>query len=286
MVNKCAAPKCQTGYSTTQVKCSSFHFPFKNEKLNERWIRFVNRSDWAPSKNSVLCELHFEEKFKTKGKRVTLNWSMDPVPTLHSDKLVATPSVLPTTQTTREPPRERIFQLDQLESFQEQDKIQSVDELNQSHSPPGFVFRKFENSVVYYRLHFDESSQFPSVLESIRIDSDLHVQLQYNGIPLPLPPWFINGRNALLNKHSILLNFPAYIRTTATENQQLLLDELKQRELYKPRGCPPFSASMIRFALHLRHTSLQANKQTIIREVSNAFSITFDKNSTRWSRFI
>ncbi|MEO0684954.1 MAG: hypothetical protein AAFY76_07890, partial [Cyanobacteria bacterium J06649_11] len=185
---------------------------------------------------------------------------MDPVPTLHSDKLVATPSVLPTTQTTREPPRERIFQLDQLESFQEQDKIQSVDELNQSHSPPGFGFRKFENSVVYYRLHFDESSQFPSVLESIRIDSDLHVQLQYNGIPLPLPPWFINGRNALLNKHSILLNFPAYIRTTATENQQLLLDELKQRELYKPRGRPPFSASMIRFALHLRHTSLQAYK--------------------------
>lgn len=113
---------------------------------------------------------------------------------------------------------------------------------------------------MYYRLHFDECSQFPSVLESIRIDNDLHVQLQYNGIPLPLPPWFVNGRNALLNKRSMLLNFPAYIRTNATENQQLLLDELKQRELYKPKGRPPFSASMIRFALHLRHTSLQAYK--------------------------
>ena len=58
----------------------------------------------------------------------------------------------------------------------------------------------------------------------------------------------------------MLENFPPYIRSTAIENQQVLLDELKQRELYKPTGRPPFSASMIRFALHLRHTSLQAYK--------------------------
>ena len=62
----------------------------------------------------------------------------------------------------------------------------------------------------------------------------MHVQLQYNGIPLPLP--------------------------SAIDNQQVLFDELKQRELYKPTGRPPFSASMIRFALHLRRTSLQAYK--------------------------
>ena len=88
----------------------------------------------------------------------------------------------------------------------------------------------------------------------------MHVQLQYNGIPLPLPSWFVNGHNAKLDKLSMLENFPPYIRSTAIENQQVLLDELKQRELYKPTGRPPFSASMIRFALHLRHTSLQAYK--------------------------
>ena len=42
MVNKCAAPKCQRGYtSSTQENCWT-----KNEELNKKWIRFVNRSDW------------------------------------------------------------------------------------------------------------------------------------------------------------------------------------------------------------------------------------------------
>lgn len=48
--------------------------------------------------------------------------------------------------------------------------------------------------------------------------------------------------------------------STAIENQQILLEELKQTALYKPKGRPPYSAAMIRFALHLRYTSLQAYK--------------------------
>ena len=255
MVNKCAAPKCQTGYTSSTRKLSSFHFPLKNEELNKKWIRFVNRSDWVPTKHSVLCELHFEDIYKNKGKRMSLNWSMKPVPTIHSANLIDTPSVLPTTQTFRQHPR--IFQEDQLDSFRIHDKINSLDDLNQSHSPLGFEFRQFEGCVVFYRLNFDNVSQFPTILESIRIGKDLHVQLQYNGIPLPLPPWFVNGYNAKLDKPSMLEHFPPYIRSTAIENQQVLLDELKQRELYKPTGRPPISASMIRFAFHLRHTSLQ-----------------------------
>ena len=58
----------------------------------------------------------------------------------------------------------------------------------------------------------------------------------------------------------MLEKFPPYIRATAIENQQVLLDELKQRNIFKPTVRPPFSASVIRFALHLRHTSLQTYK--------------------------
>ena len=65
------------------------------------------------------------------------------------------------------------------------------------------------------------------MLESVRIDKNLHVQLQYNGIPLPLPSWFVNCHNGKLDKLSILENFPPYIRSTTIENQQVLLDELK-----------------------------------------------------------
>ena len=66
MVNKCASPKCQTGHTFSTRKLSSFHFPLKNEELNKKWFRFVNRSDWVPTKHSVLCELHFEDIYKNK----------------------------------------------------------------------------------------------------------------------------------------------------------------------------------------------------------------------------
>ena len=65
---------------------------------------------------------------------------MKPVPTIHSADLIDTPSVFPTTQTFRQPPRKRIFREDQLDSFRIHDEINSLDDLTQSHSPPGFDF--------------------------------------------------------------------------------------------------------------------------------------------------
>ena len=117
---------------------------------------------------------------------MSLNWSMKPVPTIYFAEPIDTRSVLPITQTFRQPPRKRIFQEDHVDSFRIHDKINSLDDLNQSHSPPGFEFRQFEGCVIFYRLKFDNVSQFPTILDSIRIDKDLHAQLQYNCIPLPL----------------------------------------------------------------------------------------------------
>ena len=132
MVDQCAAPKCQTGYTSSTPKVSSFHFPLKNLELNKKWIRFVCRSDWVPTKHWVLCELHF---YKIKGKRLSLNWSMKPVPTIHSVELIDTPSVLPTTQTFRQPPRKG-FSRRINKALRIHDKINSLDGLNQFHSPP------------------------------------------------------------------------------------------------------------------------------------------------------
>ena len=91
------------------------HFHLKNEDLNKKWIHFVNRKDWVPTKHSVLCELYFEDIYKNTGKCMSLTWSMKPVPTIYSAELIDTPSVLPITQTFRQPPRKRIFQDDQLD---------------------------------------------------------------------------------------------------------------------------------------------------------------------------
>ena len=68
-----AVTKCQTGHISSTGKVSSFHSPQKNEELNKKWIRFDNRSDWVATKHSVLREIHFEDVYKNKEKRMSLN---------------------------------------------------------------------------------------------------------------------------------------------------------------------------------------------------------------------
>ena len=71
MVNKYAAPSCRSGYVKNETKhIIKFHFPMKNLELNRLWIRFVNYKDWKPTKNSVLCEFHFEEKYIVRKRKV------------------------------------------------------------------------------------------------------------------------------------------------------------------------------------------------------------------------
>ena len=74
---------------------------------------------------------------------------------------------------------------------------------------------------------------------------------------MPLPQWSVQGHNVTPKKVTYLENFPAYIRNTVTDNYNELLNELNQRNFYKPQGRPPY-ASVIKYALHLRYASLQA----------------------------
>ena len=53
-----------------------------------------------------------------------------------------------------------------------------------------------------YPFSFD-GTKFPKILESIKNVDNLHVQLQYNGKPLPLPQWFVQGHNVTIKKELI-----------------------------------------------------------------------------------
>ena len=108
-----------------------------------------------------------------------------------------------------------------------------------------------------YNLHFDQAG-FPSIDESIKIEKDLHVELQYQGNPVPLPQWFREGKTATLTRFSMLQNFPSYLQTSAPKNS--ILHELQSRQNYKPQGRLPYSSEMTRLALLLRYTSLQSYK--------------------------
>ena len=107
MVDKCASLKC-SGYASNEKKqIAKFHFPLKNVELKKLWNRFVNRRDWLAAKDSVLRELHSEEKYLRRGKKCIRQWSMNPVPTVYPQKFSAKPSPLSMQQTTCSLPRKR-----------------------------------------------------------------------------------------------------------------------------------------------------------------------------------
>ena len=92
MVNICVVAYCKTGYKEREHKIHVipekfpvFRFPLKNPELNKKWIRFVTRGDWAQTRRSGVCSKHFEEKFLQVGKRATLRWELQPVPSIYSD---------------------------------------------------------------------------------------------------------------------------------------------------------------------------------------------------------
>ena len=111
MVNKCVAYGCKTGYESrgkNKQSIASFRFPLYKADLLVQWTRYVNRPDWA-------------HKFIIRRKRNKLRWGLNPVPTIHSDETLKRPSTLPTPVSKRNPPKNRVFQDDQLGVFQEND---------------------------------------------------------------------------------------------------------------------------------------------------------------------
>ena len=75
---------CKSGYKQSQGNVPSFHFPANESSLFKKWVSFVNRTNWKPSANSVICAKHFLGKLICDGSRKTSNWSLNPIPTLHT----------------------------------------------------------------------------------------------------------------------------------------------------------------------------------------------------------
>ena len=87
-----------------------------------------------------------------------------------------------------------------MSTFQQRNIIRTFQDLNKSITPAGFQFKELDNCVLYFDLIFDNETKFAKILESIKVDDGLHVHLQYNDMPLPLPhaisvTWFVQGHN-------------------------------------------------------------------------------------------
>ena len=125
---------------------------------------------------------------------------MNPVPIVYPKNLLSNPSSLPIQQTTSSLPRKRSFP-DELSTFQQRDVIRTFQDLNESIAPAGFQFKELDNCIIF-PFSF-EGTKFMKILESIKLDDDLHVRLQYNDMLLTLPQWFVQGQNVTIKKEVI-----------------------------------------------------------------------------------
>ena len=112
----------------------------------------------------------------------------------------------------RRTPRKRLYQEDQYESFISKNSVKDSKCLNESFSPSGYTFRENHDHALFYKLGENEMS-IPEVIDCIRIDSELHVQPFFKGMPIPLSQWFRHRRDCRFSRKNMLKIFPAFLQS-------------------------------------------------------------------------
>ena len=254
MPDKCCIVGCKTNY-IDGPKNSVFYFP-QDEKLKKKWIRFVNRKNWTPTKHSVICAEHFSHK-----KKSLLEWSSSPLPSIYLTKNSSLPPPPPSVLSTvvpapvRKPPTNRSVKEDEIQRFMKEDLCIHINNFTEKHCPSGFSFNKLEESVVYYRLDFRNGIMKVKDLICISID----LKVTYEGMLIPLPEWLRTAKSCKITRVSQLLNLPSYIQNRLDElPPSEILDEVRSLTSLKPQGRPPYSPKVIRYILLLRYSSRQA----------------------------
>ena len=266
MPNTCFVVFCKSGYKKRKdKKCSIpennsvFFFPFKKPDLLSRWTKFINRKDWVPCKNGEICSKHFENKFLKTGKRTTLRWDLNPVPSIYPDSGNFPPSLLPSVPPKRKSPTRREFS-DQISEFKQKDETEYFSQINEAFCPPGYQLKLQKNKAIFYKTENCPVNDIPLVTETIVVTDALNVKLFWKAIPVPLPEWFRKGSNCRLKSKSMLDNFPSYLRSIAEQEPNKLQDELQYIKYKKPENGPKYSFQLLQFSLLLRYTSLPAYK--------------------------
>ena len=157
MVNTCSVAFCKTGYKKRINKVdeipenySVFSFPTKNPEINRLGIKFVNRKEWQPTKNSGVCSKHFEEKYLKNGVRTTLRWELNPVPSIYPNLDGVPKSILPSMPTRRKSPTRRTFS-DQINEFKLQDEFKDFSQIDDSLCPEdGYQLQLHTGKAIFY----------------------------------------------------------------------------------------------------------------------------------------
>ena len=155
---------------------------------------------------------------------------------------------MPTSKTQKKTPNRVIALPDQLDDFNDHDKSLDFSSIGESLCPSGFKLQVDKSRAVFYKLENRKRFDVPTVTEAIAIDDGLHVKLFFSGSPIPLPPWFANGKDCRLTKKSSMENFPPYIRSFSDNRATNIMYELQQIRYKKPDDSPKFTSELLQLA--------------------------------------
>ena len=107
---------------------------------------------------------------------------------------------LATPQTQRNSPSRVTALPDQLDDFNDHDKISDFSSIGKCLFPSGYKLQIDKSIAVFCKLENCKTFDIPTVTEAIVIDNDLHVKLLFSGSPVFLPKWFVKGKDCRLKK--------------------------------------------------------------------------------------
>ena len=122
-------------------------------------------------------------------KRCRLDMSMKQAPTIFDPSThgsSSTSALKAPIRIRRKSPKKRNVFADEYFEFVNDDMIMKFESIDETLTPPGYTFAKYEDHVIFYKIEHNELS-IPQVTECIIIDDKLHVKLYFKGSPLPLP---------------------------------------------------------------------------------------------------
>ena len=202
-------------------------------------------------------EIYYRKSKNDKRYRIAKTLKAVPAtfnPNTQTSQCISSSHIISSVTVPRRSARKRIYQDDQYQSFMNYDLINKLSDIEESLSLAGFLFKKNNDYVTFYKIEFSEK-RAPEVTECIKIEK-LHVKRFFKGCPVPLRQWFRQGTDCRLTRKSMLENFPVYLRTYA-DNHYLIFEELLHYRFTKKTI---YSANIIRYSLLLRYISIQSYK--------------------------
>ena len=88
------------------------------------------------------------------------------------------PSTIPNPSSSRKQPNVRVYENGQLADIREKDKITKIGSITQTQAVANYLCHVTLECIIFYNLVFCATTGILKIFDPVKIDKDLHVQLE------------------------------------------------------------------------------------------------------------